>query len=211
MHIKICGLSTKETIDALADAGGTHAGFIFFEKSPRHVTIDQAAELMAHARSLGLKTAAVTVNAADDYLDEIVARAAPDIVQLHGQETPERLAAVKASYKRETWKALGISTIADLAKLDPYRGLADRFLLDAKPPKDADRPGGNAVSFDWDILSHMPAQTDYLLSGGIDAGNVGAAIAANPPGLDLSSGVESAPGVKDVNKIRAFFKALGAA
>lgn len=211
MHIKICGLSTRKTIEAVASAGGTHAGFIFFEKSPRHVTIDEAADLMAAARSLGLKTAAVTVNATDEYLDEIVAHAAPDILQLHGQETPERLADVKDRYERETWKALAISTVEDLARLDPYRGVADRFLLDAKPPKGAERPGGNAVSFDWNILSHMPAGTDYFLSGGVDAQNVRDAMAAKPPALDLSSGVESAPGVKDIGKIRAFFDRVAAA
>ncbi|MEO1745310.1 MAG: phosphoribosylanthranilate isomerase [Pseudomonadota bacterium] len=208
MDVKICGLSTAQTIDAVADNGGTHAGFIFFEKSPRHVSVEHAASLMAQAARRGLRTVAVTVNADDAYLDEIGAKANPDILQLHGTEPPERVAEIKARHGRETWKALAISTVDDLAKLDRYRGVADRFLLDAKPPKGSQLPGGNAVSFDWAILQQMPPRTDYLLSGGVDADNVRDALAANPPALDLSSGVESAPGVKDVGKIKEFFEAI---
>ncbi|MEO0543007.1 MAG: phosphoribosylanthranilate isomerase [Pseudomonadota bacterium] len=211
MDIKICGLSTMETISAVAESGGTHAGFIFFEKSPRNVSVALAADLMAHAQNLGLKTVAVTVDADDAFLDEIVAVAQPEILQLHGKETPERLGEVKSRHSRETWKALSISTVDDLAKLDPYRGIADRFLLDAKPPKGSQLPGGNAVSFDWSILSKMPENTDYLLSGGVDMNNAAEAVAAGATALDLSSGVESAPGIKDIGKIRAFFKAVGAA
>jgi len=211
MDIKICGLSTMETVSAVAESGGTYAGFIFFEKSPRSVSVALAADLMAHAERLGLKTVAVTVDAGDAFLDEVVAIAKPQILQLHGKESPKRVSEVKARHSRETWKALSISKIDDLAKLDPYRGIADRFLLDAKPPKGSELPGGNAVSFDWTILSKMRAGTDYLLSGGVDAGNVGDALRAGAPALDLSSGVESTPGVKDIGKIKAFFKAACAA
>ncbi|MEL6201037.1 MAG: phosphoribosylanthranilate isomerase [Pseudomonadota bacterium] len=211
MDIKICGLSTKETISAVAENGGTHAGFIFFEKSPRNVSVALAADLMAHAESLGLKTVAVTVDADSAFLDEIVSVAKPQILQLHGKETPERVNEVKVRHTRETWKAFSVSHLDDLAKLDAYRGITDRFLLDAKPPKGSDLPGGNAVSFDWSILTKMPTGMDYLLSGGVDADNVTQAIAAGAPALDLSSGVESGPGVKDIGKIKAFFKAVAAA
>ncbi|MEL6921401.1 MAG: phosphoribosylanthranilate isomerase [Pseudomonadota bacterium] len=211
MDIKICGLSTMDAINAVAQAGGTHAGFIFFEKSPRHVSVEAAHDLMAHAKALGLKAVAVSVNADDDYLDDIVTRAKPDILQLHGKEAPDRLSDVKERHSRETWKALAVSDASDLEKLAPYHDVADRFLLDAKPPKGSQLPGGNAVSFDWQILSQLPAGTDYLLAGGIDAGNVRAALGAGAPALDVSSGVESALGVKDIAKIRAFFETASAA
>jgi phosphoribosylanthranilate isomerase len=205
--IKICGLSTLEAVDAVVAGGATHAGFIFFAKSPRHVSVELAAHLSGRAKAGGLKTVAVTVDATDAELSEIVAIMRPDILQLHGRETPERAAEVKAKHGLPVMKALAISEASDLAKLTPFIGIADRFLLDAKPPKDAVLPGGNAVSFDWNLVRNLSA-VDYLLAGGLDDGNVGAAISiANPPGLDISSGVESAPGVKDVGKIAAFMKA----
>jgi phosphoribosylanthranilate isomerase len=205
--IKICGLSTLEAVDAVVAGGATHAGFIFFAKSPRHVSVELAAHLSDRAKAGGLKTVAVTVDATDAELSEIVAIMRPDILQLHGRETPERAADVKAKFGLPVMKALAISEASDLAKLTPFIGTADRFLLDAKPPKDAILPGGNAVSFDWNLVRHLHG-VDYLLAGGLDDGNVGAAISiANPPGLDISSGVESAPGVKDVAKIAAFMKA----
>jgi phosphoribosylanthranilate isomerase len=205
--IKICGLSTLEAVDAVIAGGATHAGFIFFAKSPRHVSVELAAHLSDRAKAGGLKTVAVTVDATDAELGEIVAIMRPDILQLHGRETPERAAEVKAKFGLPVMKALAISEASDLAKLKPFIGIADRFLLDAKPPKDAVLPGGNAVSFDWNLVRNLSG-VDYLLAGGLDDGNVGAAISiANPPGLDISSGVESAPGVKDVGKIAAFMKA----
>jgi phosphoribosylanthranilate isomerase len=206
--IKICGLSTFEAVDAVIGGGATHAGFIFFEKSPRHLSIELAKELASHAYLGGLKTVAVTVDADDIYLDEIVAVMHPDILQVHGRETPERVAEIKNRYRLPVMKAIAISDAADLEKLNPFIGIADRFLLDAKPPKGAVLPGGNAVSFDWNLVAHLAGKADYLLAGGLDAHNVGdAIIIANPPGLDISSGVESAPGVKDVGKIAAFMKA----
>jgi phosphoribosylanthranilate isomerase len=205
--IKICGLSTLEAVDAVVAGGATHAGFIFFPKSPRHVSVELAAHLSVRAKAGGLKTVAVTVDATDAELGEIVAIMRPDILQLHGRETPERATDVKAKFGLPVMKALAISEASDLAKLTPFIGIADRFLLDAKPPKDAVLPGGNAVSFDWNLVRHLHG-VDYLLAGGLDDGNVGAAISiANPPGLDISSGVESAPGVKDIGKIAAFMKA----
>jgi phosphoribosylanthranilate isomerase len=205
--IKICGLSTLEAVDAVIAGGATHAGFIFFAKSPRHVTVELAAHLSDRAKAGGLKTVAVTVDATDAELSEIVAIMRPDILQLHGRETPVRAAEVKAKFGLTVMKALAISEASDLTKLKPFIGIADRFLLDAKPPKDAVLPGGNAVSFDWNLVRNLIG-VDYLLAGGLDDGNVDAAISiANPPGLDISSGVESAPGVKDVGKIAAFMKA----
>ena len=206
--IKICGLSTIEAVDAVIVGGATHAGFIFFTKSPRHVSVGLAAQLSDRAKAGGLKTVAVTVDVGDAALAEIVEIMRPDIIQLHGHETPARAADIKALYDLPVMKALAISETADLEKLTPFIGIADRFLLDAKPPKGAVLPGGNAVSFDWTVLKHLPANMDYLLAGGLDESNVKDAIAiANPPGLDISSGVESAPGIKDVGKIAAFLKA----
>jgi phosphoribosylanthranilate isomerase len=203
--IKICGLSTFEAIDAVIAGGATHAGFIFFEKSPRHVSVELARQLAFHAKTGGLKTVAVTVDADDVTLDEIVAVMRPHVLQLHGKETPERVSEVKTNYGMPVMKAIAISEADDLKKLNPFMGIADRFLLDAKPPKGAVLPGGNAVSFDWKLVAHLAGKVDYLLAGGLDANNVREAIAvANPPGLDVSSGVESAPGMKDVIKIAAF-------
>ena len=204
MDIKICGLSTGEALDAVVDGGASHAGFIFFEKSPRNVTPVLAATLAGRVRGR-VRTVAVTVDENDAMIDAIVATMRPDMLQLHGKETPARVAEVKARFGLPVMKALAVSEVADLKKLDPYRGLADRFLLDAKPPKGSDLPGGNAVRFDWTILKHLAKGTDYLLAGGLDAGNVRDALTiANPPGIDVSSGVESAPGVKDVGKVREF-------
>lgn len=211
LDVKICGLSTLESVRAAVDAGATHTGYIFFEKSPRHVDAAAAAPLSALSASLGALPVAVTVNADNDRLDEIVSVMKPAVLQLHGSETPERVADVKARYGLPVMKAVAVSSRDELAKLDPYRGIADRFLLDAKPPKGSDLPGGNAVRFDWSILDDLPADTDYLLAGGIDPHNVAEALAANPPGLDISSGVEVAPGIKDERLIAAFFDAINAA
>lgn len=211
LDVKICGLSTPDSVRAAVTAGATHTGYIFFEKSPRHLEPQQAAPLAALSRCLGAQPVAVTVNATDARLDEIVSVMKPAILQLHGSETPERVAAVKARYQLPVMKALAVSDRDDLAKLEAYRGIADRFLLDAKPPKGSDLPGGNAVRFDWSILAQLHPDTDYLLAGGIDAHNVAQALAAHPPGLDISSGVEVAPGIKDERLIAAFFGAINEA
>ena len=197
-----------EAVNAVIAGAATHAGFIFFEKSPRHLSVDEARDLALQAKRGGLKTVAVTVDADDRYLDDIVKVMRPDILQLHGRETPERAAKVKSNYGLPVMKAIAISEALDLQKLEPFQGIADRFLLDAKPPKNAVLPGGNAVSFDWNLVADLGTSIDYLLAGGLDADNVRQAIlVANPPGLDISSGVESAPGVKDIVMIAAFLKA----
>ncbi|MEM8540761.1 MAG: phosphoribosylanthranilate isomerase [Pseudomonadota bacterium] len=209
MDIKICGLSTAESVDAVIAANATHVGFIFFEKSPRHVSAALAAQLSAPAQAAGLRSVAVTVNADDSYLDEIVSVMKPDILQLHGSESPERVAEVKAKYGLPVMKAFAVSSAADLDKIDPYKDIADSFLFDAKPPKGSDLPGGNGVSYDWSLLKGLDPSIQYMLSGGLDHSNVGAAIKiANPPGLDVSSGVESAPGIKDLDLIAEFFEAI---
>lgn len=208
LDVKICGLRTPEAVDAALAGGSTHIGFIFFPKSPRHVTPDEAARLRERAQGKALAVA-VTVDASDAQLDEIVATMRPDMLQLHGKETPDRVLAVKARYGLPVIKALSIGEAADLGRLEPYKGVADRFLLDAKPPAGSELPGGNGVAFDWSILQGLEKGTGYLLSGGLTPDNVGEALRqASPPGLDVSSGVESAPGVKDLGRIEAFFRAI---
>ncbi|MCC0030226.1 MAG: phosphoribosylanthranilate isomerase [Brucellaceae bacterium] len=211
MDIKICGLKTEDALEATIAGGASHAGFIFFPKSPRYIDPEAAAPLAARAKQAGVMPVAVTVDADDAFLDAIVAAMRPGMLQLHGKETPDRVAELKARHGLPVMKALAISTADDLDRRLPYEGLIDRFLFDAKPPKGSELPGGNAVSFDWSLLTSLPADVDYLLAGGLDADNVGEAVAiANPPGLDISSGVESAPGVKDVRLIEAFFAAVKA-
>ena len=211
LDIKICGLSTPETVAAALDAGASHVGFIFFPKSPRNVT-PTAAGLLAMAAVERAQAVAVTVDADQAMLDEIFTEMEPDIFQLHGNESPERVADVKARYRRPVMKAFSISTAEDLRKIEPYIGVADRFLFDAKPPKGSELPGGNGVSFDWTLLAGLDPSIDYMLSGGLNAQNIGEALRlANPPGIDISSGVESAPGVKDMALIAEFFAAVRAA
>lgn len=211
LDIKICGLKTDAAVAAVLAGGASHIGFIFFSKSPRHITPSEAARLR-QAASGRAKAVAVTVDADDAMLDEIVAAMAPDMLQLHGLETPERVAAVKQRYGLPVIKAFAIREAADLVPIAPYRGLADRFLFDAKPPAGSDLPGGNGVSFDWRVLAGLDAEVDYMLSGGLNTANVGDALRlANPPAIDISSGVESAPGVKDVALIENFFRAVRAA
>lgn len=209
--IKICGLKTEPALEAALAGGASHVGFIFFEKSPRNITPADAGRL--RQRAAGHASAvAVTVDADDATLDQIVASMAPDMLQLHGRETPGRAAELKTRYRLPVMKAFAIREAADLAAIAPYRGIADRFLFDAKPPAGSQLPGGNGVSFDWRLLAGLDAEVDYMLSGGLNAANVGDAIRfANPPGIDISSGVESAPGVKDVALIEDFFQAVRAA
>jgi phosphoribosylanthranilate isomerase len=211
IDIKICGLKTPETVAAALDGGASHVGFIFFPKSPRFVEPVEAGRLRQSARGKALAVA-VTVDADDGFLDGIVAAMDPDMLQLHGAETPARVAEIKARYRLPTIKAFSVREPADLQALEPYRGIADRFMFDAKPPRGSQLPGGNGVSFDWSLLSAISPNTDYFLSGGLNADNIGSALTvADPPAIDVSSGVESAPGVKDSALIAAFFSAVAAA
>ena len=206
--IKICGLSTAETVERAVARGATHIGFIFFEKSPRNIEPDIAGKLADAVRGT-VKVVAVTVDADNDELDEIVDLLKPDILQLHGHETPERVLNIKAIYGLPVMKAFSIRDGDDLAKIDPYIGIADRFLFDAKPPVGSDLPGGNGVSFDWTILRSLDGSIDYMLSGGLNKDNIAEALAeTGARGVDASSGVESAPGIKDPAMIDAFFDAV---
>lgn len=209
--VKICGLKTPEAVAAALDGGATHIGFIFFPKSPRNVTPAEAAALRAAAAGRA-KVVAVTVDADDAALDEIVAALQPDMLQLHGHETPERVRTVKERYGLPVVKALSVREAADLDAIAAYKGIADRFLFDAKPPKGSGLPGGNGVSFDWNLLAALDADVDYMLSGGLNAGNIAEALhGTHAPGIDISSGVERAPGEKDVRLIEEFFQAIAKA
>lgn len=208
LDIKICGLKTEEAVDHAVRLGATHIGFIFFEKSPRHIEPADAGRLADRARGRA-KIVSVSVNADDDDLDELIAMIKPDILQLHGTESPDRVLTVKAMTGLPVMKALSVSTSEDLARIEPYDGLANRYLFDAKPPKGSELPGGNGVSFDWSLLTALDPSVDYMLSGGLTKDNVGEAIRiARPRGIDVSSGVESAPGVKDLAKMDEFFAAV---
>jgi phosphoribosylanthranilate isomerase len=205
--VKICGLSSAETVDAALDAGADMIGLVFFPKSPRFIGLDQAAALAARARGRA-ETVALTVDMDDDGIAAIVMAVAPDWLQLHGRETPERVAEIGRRFGRRTMKAVHVSEAADLKAADAYRTVADRLLLDAKPPKDAVLPGGNGAPFDWTLLKGFDPGRPYLLSGGLDAANVAEALAISlAPGVDVSSGVETAPGQKSPDLIRAFIKA----
>jgi phosphoribosylanthranilate isomerase len=211
LDIKICGLKTPETVAAALGNGANHVGFIFFGKSPRNIAPELAGELREAARGKA-SAVAVVVDADNAALDHIVSEMKPDMLQLHGRETPARVAEVKARYGLPAIKALSVGDAADLQRIEPYVGIADRFLLDAKPPEGSQLPGGNGVSFDWRVLASLDPTIDYLLSGGLNAGNIGEALGlANPPGIDTSSGVENAPGVKDIGLIDGFFRAVRAA
>ena len=202
--IKICGLSTAPSLEAALEAGADMVGLVFFEKSPRHVSLEQARALARLARGRA-RIAVLTVDASDATLGAIIDAVAPDFLQLHGRETPARLADLKRTFGLATIKAIGVSAVSDLDAATAYADVADRLLFDAKAPKDARLPGGNGVAFDWRLLAGLDLQRPYLLSGGLDPDNVAQAIAiAGAAGVDVSSGVESAPGVKDIGKIRAF-------
>lgn len=209
--IKICGLKTSEAVDRAVARGATHIGFIFFPKSPRHVDPEIAAELAEPVRGR-VKIVAVTVDASNEELDDIVHLLKPDVLQMHGHETPERILQVKALYGIPVMKAFSVREASDLERIDPYVGVADRFLFDAKAPAGSELPGGNGVSFDWNIMASLDASVDYMLSGGLNKDNVGLALASTRArGIDVSSGVESAPGIKDIVMIDAFFDAIAEA
>lgn len=207
---KICGLSTPETLAAAVRHGASHVGFVFFPKSPRNLAPEQAAALAGqvpdHVARVG-----VFVDPDDALLDRAVATARLTGIQLHGHESPERAATLRARYGVEVWKAVSVRARADLGIAASYKGAADRILYDAKPPKGADLPGGLGLRFDWSLLDGFAHPLRWALSGGLDISNVAQAVGISGARLvDVSSGVESAPGVKDVDKIAAFLKAVSA-
>jgi phosphoribosylanthranilate isomerase len=205
--VKICGLSSATTLDAALAAGATMVGFVFFAKSPRNIGYEQARALGAQARGRA-RIVALTVDADDAALARIVEWLSPDILQLHGREAPSRVTEIRQRFGRPTMKAIGVAAPADFAAAAPYDGVADFLLIDAKPAKNALLPGGNGRAFDWALARDFRPRTPWLLSGGLDPDNVAEAITlTGARGVDVSSGVESAPGVKDESKIRAFIAA----
>jgi phosphoribosylanthranilate isomerase len=202
--VKICGLSTEETLDAALAAGADMVGFNFFPKSPRFVRPSRAAELAARVADRA-EIVAVSVDMDDAGLTEIVQTIRPDWLQLHGSENAERIAHVRKRFGRQVMKAIPIAERSDLDRALAFSRVADRLLLDAKPPKDAILPGGNGAPFDWTLLHGFDPDVPYLLSGGLAPGNVAEALrATGAPGVDVSSGVETAPGRKDPALIRTF-------
>lgn len=209
--IKICGLSTPETLDAAIGGGASHVGFVHFAKSPRHVTTDRLAQLTARVPA-HIRKVAVTVNADDALIESLEQAGAPDVLQLHGSETPARLVAIRARFPGlALWKAMPVKTREDIAAADAYRDLADLILFDAKTPDGATLPGGMGLRFDWKLMADYRAHGPWGLSGGLEPSNVAEAIRiTHAPLVDVSSGVESAPGIKAVDKIAAFCKAVEA-
>jgi phosphoribosylanthranilate isomerase len=208
IEIKICGLSDPEGVDAALAADADFVGFVFFPKSPRNIAIDRAVGLMRRARG---KAAIVAMLVDPDrrLLDDVVSTLAPDFLQLHGQETPERVSAIRAAAMIPVIKAIGVASAADLASVDRYIDVADRVLLDAKPPRDATRPGGHGATFDWSILTDFFPAKQWFLSGGLNPANVAEAVrTTGAPGVDVSSGVETFPGRKDPALIHAFVAAV---
>jgi len=208
--IKICGLSTAPTLEAALKAGADMVGFVFFAKSPRHLTFEAARDLAKRAR-MRAEIVALSVDADDATLEAIVKATEPDYLQLHGGESPERADEIQRKFGVSAIKAIGVATKEDFARAEAYKGKSDGLLIDAKPPKDATRPGGNGVVFDWRLAADFHPRKPWLLSGGLDPHNVAEAIAlSGARGVDVSSGVESAPGVKDIDKIIAFIEAARA-
>lgn len=205
--VKICGLSTETTLDAALDAGADLVGFVHFPKSPRHVALEQGRGLAQRARGRAQRVV-LLVDPDDAMVAAAIEALDPDLIQLHGHETPQRVADIRARTGRPVMKAVGIAAIADLRALPAYAVVADRLLLDAKPPPGADLPGGNGRRFDWDILNGADLLAGTMLSGGLDAGNVGTALARTGlAAVDVSSGVEIRPGEKDPDRIAAFVAA----
>jgi len=208
--VKICGLSTRETLEAALEAGADMVGFVFFPPSPRHLGLDVARGL-GEALTRGGVRVALTVDADDATLAGIVEVINPDILQLHGHESPARVADIKRKFSREVMKALPVARASDLAALPNYAAVADRILFDARPPKGATRPGGLGAVFDWRLLENLDLKLPFMVSGGLDAGNVADALRlTRAAGVDVSSGVERAPGVKDVGMIGEFIRAVRA-
>ncbi|MGC1663949.1 MAG: phosphoribosylanthranilate isomerase [Bradyrhizobium sp.] len=208
--VKICGLSTRETLDVALDSGADMVGFVFFPPSPRHLSLAIARDLGQAVKRRAAKVA-LTVDADDATLAGIVDALQPDLLQLHGHETAARLRDIKRKFALPVMKALPVETVADLAALPGYVDVADRILFDARAPKEATRPGGLGAVFDWHVLENLDLKLPFMVSGGLHAGNVAEAIrVTGAGGVDVSSGVESVPGRKDPGMIRAFIRAARA-
>ena len=209
--IKICGLKSPDAIDVAIECGADMVGFVFFPSSPRHLGFESARALGERVRKRALKVA-LSVDAGDEELDAIIAALKPDLLQLHGHETPVRVRAVRERFGLPVIKALPIAERGDLFAVRAYEQSADRLIFDARPPRKATRPGGLGRRFDWRLLDHVDTDMPFMLSGGLDADNVAEALRiTRASGVDVSSGVERAPGEKDADKIRAFIRAARAA
>lgn len=208
IEAKICGITTREALDAAIAGGADYVGLVFCTKSPRHLEIDEASELARHARGR-VKIVALTVDADDATLAQIIDEVSPDYLQLHGTESSERVAAIKQRFGRPVIKAIAVATSDDAAGAQQYAGSADVILFDAKAPPGAARPGGHGRTFDWNVLNRVAGRMPFMLSGGLGPANVAEAIAlTRATAVDVSSGVESAPGVKDIELIRRFLQAV---
>ncbi len=209
--VKICGLKTPEALDVALESGADLVGFVFFAPSPRNLALAAARDLGARVKGRAGKVA-LSVDADDATLTAIVESLKPDMLQLHGVEPPERVTALRGHFGLPVMKAVPIAERKDLARIEVYKTVADWLIFDARAPRDATRPGGLGTPFDWTLLKGIDPGIPYMLSGGLDAGNVAEALRiTRAPGVDVSSGVERAPGEKDADKIRAFIRAARAA
>jgi phosphoribosylanthranilate isomerase len=205
--VKICGLSTPDALDVALEAGADMVGFVFFPPSPRHLAFAAARMLSARVRGRAQKVA-LTVDADDALLEAVAEALRPDLLQLHGKEPPARVAALKKRFGLPVMKAIAVAARDDVAAAASYVAVADRLLFDAQAPREATRPGGLGRPFDWRLLENLDAGLPFMLSGGLDAGNVGEALRiTGAPAVDVSSGVERGPGQKDPDKIRTFVRA----
>jgi phosphoribosylanthranilate isomerase len=211
IQVKICGISSAEAADAAVRAGAEFVGLVFHPQSPRRVMPDQAAQLAARLRGR-VRIVALLFDPKDEEVAAAFAAARPDFLQLHGRETPERVSDLRTRFGKPVIKAIGVADAADVASAAAYEMVADMLLFDAKAPGCALRPGGHGSAFDWQLLRGRTFSRPWLLAGGLSAENVTRAIhAAEPDGVDISSGVETAPGVKDPEMIRAFIASVRAA
>ena len=207
MRVKICGLTTLNTLSAAINSGATYVGFVFFEKSPRHLTIEQAIK-MANIVPDGICKTALVVDPSDKDLDDLLDKVPVDMIQLHGHESAERVSEVKDKFGLPVMKAVGISDESDLVNLYEHSRIADQILVDAKPPKNAVLPGGNGLSFDWKLLAGRRWSTPWMLAGGLNSSNLlQAAKLTGARQFDVSSGVETLTGVKDIKLISDFIQA----
>jgi phosphoribosylanthranilate isomerase len=208
--VKICGLTTRETLDAALAAGADMVGFVFFPPSPRHLGLEAAHALGLAAKGRALKVA-LTVDADDATIENIIEMLRPDLLQLHGHEGTARIRDLKSRFGLPVMKAIPVAAAADLAPLGGYAAVCDRILFDARPPKGATRPGGLGATFDWHLLENLALERPFMVSGGLSIDNVAEAVRiTHAGGVDVSSGVERAPGVKDCDMIREFVRAARA-
>ncbi|MEO1537255.1 MAG: phosphoribosylanthranilate isomerase [Pseudomonadota bacterium] len=208
IRVKICGLKTRQDVTAAAEAGAAYLGFNFVERSKRFVDVSTARDL-AIVVPPGVAKVALVLDADDATLDNITSHVPLDMLQLHGEETPERVAEVKTRYRLPVMKAVGIADASDLDALDTYGAVADQILVDTKPPTQGDLPGGTGLTFDWRLIANRRWAVPWMLAGGLTSDNVAEAIAlTGARQVDVASGVERAPGVKDADLIRVFIGAV---